>query len=65
MYDYSSNHYLVKIKSMFAIIIIANEFISPRPIKLAASLVDQRRLGPNTMARLRALILFTSSCART
>ncbi len=42
-----------------------NMLISPREVRFTTSLSDQTRLGPNTIARFDADILFTSSLAAT
>ena len=58
------NHF-TNILSKCSISIIVKEFISPRCMKLATSLVDHIRLGPNTMARLEAVILLTEPLSAT
>ena len=50
----------MKILSKLFIRMTVNVFISPSEVRLAASLVDQMRLGPKTIARFSGVILFTS-----
>ena len=57
--DYKLTNHFTNILSQCSISIMVKEFISPRCSRLATSFVDQMRLGPNTMARLDAVILFT------
>ena len=52
--------YLVKILSKLLIRMSVNVIISPSAMILAASLVDQMRLGPKRVARFCDVILFTS-----
>ena len=54
------DNYFVKILSKLFMRMTVNVFISPREVRLAASLVDQMRLGPKTIARFSGVILFTS-----
>ena len=56
----STEDYFVKILSKLFMRMTVNVFISPREVRLAASLVDQMRLGPKTIARFSGVILFTS-----
>ena len=52
--------YLVKILSKLLIRMSVNVIISLSAVILAASSVDQIRLGPKTVARFCDVILFTS-----
>ena len=54
------DNYFVKILSKLFMRMTVNVFISPSEVRLAASFVDQMRLGPKTIARFSGVILFTS-----